>query len=137
MNNSKSLIDIRSRRFTAVLVVSCIGLFASFFYVYGQDKSEFPGGYDAVQTAPESHKVIFENTFVRVLEVSVSPNTTVPMHHHRWPSLLVSWDNRRQVTARALPQRGWHCEGYPERGSPHPSRHLDGGVDEAGANALR
>ena len=36
--------------------------------------------------------MIFENAFVRVLEVSVSPNTTVPMHHHRWPSLLVSWD---------------------------------------------
>ena len=52
----------------------------------------FPDGFDAVEAAPKSHQVIFENAFVRVLEVSVSPNTTAPMHHHHWPSLLVSWD---------------------------------------------
>ena len=69
-----------------------LGLFILHFTVYGQDKSSFPDGFDAVQAAPTSHKVLFENAVVRVLDVSVSPNTTVPMHHHRWPSLLVSWD---------------------------------------------
>jgi predicted metal-dependent enzyme (double-stranded beta helix superfamily) len=53
---------------------------------------DFPEGYDAVQAAPNSHRVLFENAFVRVLEVSVAPGTTVPMHHHRWPSLVVDWD---------------------------------------------
>ena len=35
--------------------------------------SDFPDGYDAVTVAPNSHKVIFENTLVRVLEVTVPP----------------------------------------------------------------
>jgi hypothetical protein len=77
-------------------ILAALGVIPAFFaspdISYAQDKSGFPDGYDAVQAAPNSHKVIFENVFVRVLEVSVSPGTTVPMHHHRWPSLLVSWD---------------------------------------------
>lgn len=55
-------------------------------------KHLFPTGRMRVQAAPNSHKVIFENALVRVLEVSVSPGTTVSVHHHRWPSLLLSWD---------------------------------------------
>ncbi|HZC65224.1 MAG TPA: hypothetical protein VE545_01515 [Candidatus Dormibacteraeota bacterium] len=46
--------------------------------LHAQDKSGFPYGYDAVKAAPKSHKVIFENEFVRVLEVTyrrlVPPN---------------------------------------------------------------
>lgn len=61
--------------------------------VYGQEESGFPDGYDAVQAAPNSHKVIFENALVRVFEVTVPPlGTTIPMHHHRWPSFFLSWD---------------------------------------------
>jgi hypothetical protein len=59
-----------------------------------EDKSGFPAGYDAVQAAPNSHKVIFENTLVRVLEVTVPPaGKTEPMHHHHWPSFFLSWDS--------------------------------------------
>ena len=58
-----------------------------------QDKSGFPEGYDAVEAAPGSHKVIFENRLVRVLEVTVpAPGKTEPMHHHRWPSFFLNWD---------------------------------------------
>lgn len=58
-----------------------------------QEKPGFPDGFDAVQAAPNSHKVIFENELVRVLEVTVPPSgTTEPMHHHRWPSFFLSWD---------------------------------------------
>jgi len=61
--------------------------------IYGEDKSGFPDGYDAVQAAPNSHKVIFENSLVRVLEVTVpSSGTTEPMHHHRWPGFFLNWD---------------------------------------------
>lgn len=68
-------------------------LLTGYFYVYAQDKSNFPDGYDAVQAAPNSHRVIFENEFVRVLEVTVpAPGTTEPMHHHRWPSFFLNWD---------------------------------------------
>ena len=40
---------------------------------FAQDRPDFPDGYDAVQAAPDSHKVIFENRLVRVLEVTVPP----------------------------------------------------------------
>jgi hypothetical protein len=57
------------------------------------DVSGFPEGFDAVQVAPESHKVIFENALVRVLEVTVPPSgQTEPMHHHRWPSFFLDWN---------------------------------------------
>jgi hypothetical protein len=76
------------------LVAACGLMFATgHFYLYGQDQTDFPGGYDAVQAAPGSHKVIFENAFVRVFEVTVPPaGTTIPMHHHRWPSFFLNWD---------------------------------------------
>ena len=46
-----------------------------------QSKEPFPDGYDAVVAAPKSHKVVFENAFVRVLEVTIpAPGTTEPMH---------------------------------------------------------
>jgi hypothetical protein len=58
-----------------------------------EGKSDFPDGYDAVQAAPESHKIIFENAMVRVLEVPIPPvGKPEPMHHHRWPGLMLHWD---------------------------------------------
>lgn len=46
-----------------------------------------------MQAAPKSHRVVFENSFVRVLEVTVPPaGETIPMHHHRWPSFFLTWD---------------------------------------------
>ncbi len=93
MNRLKHLSSGRKRRFATLLVVSSLLLSAGYFYAYGQNKSDFPDGYDAVQAAPNSHKVVFENEFVRVLEVSVPPpGTTIPMHHHRWPSFFLDWD---------------------------------------------
>jgi hypothetical protein len=93
MKQPKDLLRARKRGFSAVLSVSSLVLLASYSYLYGQDKSDFPDGYDAVQAAPNSHKVIFENAFVRVLEVTVPPaGSTIPMHHHRWPSFFLDWD---------------------------------------------
>ncbi len=63
------------------------------FYLHPQSKNDFPPGFDALQAAPHSHKLLFENAFVRVLQVDLpKPGETVPMHHHRWPSLVVDWD---------------------------------------------
>jgi hypothetical protein len=62
-------------------------------HAWASEASGFPDGYDAVQAAPDSHKVIFENALVRVLEVTVPPSgQTEPMHHHRWPSFFLDWD---------------------------------------------
>jgi hypothetical protein len=48
-------------------------IFAGHFYLQAQDKDGFRGGYDAVQAAPKSHRVIFGNAFVGVLEVTMPP----------------------------------------------------------------
>jgi hypothetical protein len=73
MKYLKGVFDTRRRALCGVLVASCLVLIATHFYAYGQNKSDFPDGFDAVQAAPRSHRVVFENAFVRVLEVSVLP----------------------------------------------------------------
>jgi len=86
-------LGIRTASFVALLTTTAV-MFGGYFYLYGQDKSAFPDGLDAVQAAPASHKVVFENAFVRVLEVTIPPaGKTEPMHHHRWPSFFLSWDS--------------------------------------------
>ncbi len=103
------------KRWLAVL--SClVALFisADYFYLYGQDKSGFPDGYDAVQAAPNSHKVIFENEFVRVLEVTMPPpGSTEPMHHHRWPGFFLDWD-----TGGGAPHVRYHTADGKVRDTP-------------------
>ena len=37
---------------------------------------------DPLKVASDTHKLIFENAFVRVLEVHVPPGKTEPMHRH-------------------------------------------------------
>jgi hypothetical protein len=61
MNEPKCFLQIRKRRVLLATSTLLIGLFILHFTVYGQDKSGFPDGFDAVQAAPKSHKVIFEN----------------------------------------------------------------------------
>jgi hypothetical protein len=99
-----------------IVVLAATVFCAAHFRVYGQDKTDFPDGYDAVQSAPNSHKVVFENEFVRVLEVTIPPpGMTEPMHHHRWPSFFINWDtgggsshiryHRGDGTVRDIPEK--------------------------------
>ncbi|MGB8481870.1 MAG: hypothetical protein WCE63_23975 [Acidobacteriaceae bacterium] len=87
----------------------------------GQDKTDFPEGFDAVEAAPQSHTVLFENSIVRVLQVVVAPGTREPMHHHRWPSIFLNWD----IGGRSGHIRIYHADGsihdVPSRETPiHP-----------------
>ncbi len=83
----------RSLQVSLAITLLSAMLLAVYLHASGEDKAGFPDGYDAVQAAPESHRVLFENAFVRVLEVKVPPpGTTIPMHHHRWPSFFLDWD---------------------------------------------
>jgi hypothetical protein len=83
----------RSKAVLGLSVVSLTALCAWQIRAWAGDKVDFPDGYDAVQAAPNSHKVIFENALVRVLEVTVPPKgQTEPMHHHRWPGFFLDWD---------------------------------------------
>src|SRR5687768_16151524 len=50
--------------------------------------ADWPKEKDAVIAAPENHKILLESENVRVLEVTVLPGETEPVHSHRWPSVL-------------------------------------------------
>ena len=77
----------------ALLLTFGLALCAQHAYLYGQDKSGFPDGHDAVQAAPRSHKVVFENAFIRVVYVTLPPaGSSEPMHTHRWPSVFLGYD---------------------------------------------
>ena len=49
---------------------------------------DWPDSLDALAAAPESHKLLFENDAVRVLETRIAPGDTTPVHTHRWPGVL-------------------------------------------------
>jgi hypothetical protein len=84
------LISTRAR-----IAISCVlvGIGAYGVLAAAADQSAFPDGCDAVTAAPNSHRVIFENALVRVLEVSIPPaGTSEPMHYHKWPGFFLDWD---------------------------------------------
>ena len=49
---------------------------------------EWPDSLDALAAAPAFHSLVLENDAVRVLETRIGPGETVPLHTHRWPSIL-------------------------------------------------
>jgi mannose-6-phosphate isomerase-like protein (cupin superfamily) len=44
--------------------------------------------YDSVMAAPDNYKLLYEDAHVRLLEVSVRPRETTPMHGHPYASVL-------------------------------------------------
>jgi hypothetical protein len=48
----------------------------------------WPESLDALAAAPESHRILFENEDVRVLETRIAPGETTEVHTHRWPGIL-------------------------------------------------
>lgn len=108
MKPTTRLIPLRRRGVAALAVgLSVAALLVLHAHGAGQNPPGFPDGYDAVQAAPNSHHVLCENAFVRVLEVTVPPATKEPMHHHRWPSLFLTWD----AGGRTAHQRYYRADG--------------------------
>jgi quercetin dioxygenase-like cupin family protein len=48
----------------------------------------WPDSLDALIAAPDFHELLLENERVRVLRVHIAPGQFVPVHTHRWPSVL-------------------------------------------------
>ena len=107
MNRTTNFLQSRKHIVAVLVLLSAAVFFAGRSYLFGQDKSDFPDGFDGVQAAPNSHRVLFENAFVRVLQVTVPPGTKEPMHHHRWPSLFLYWD----AGGRTAHQRYYRADG--------------------------
>ena len=55
----------------------------------------WPDSLDALTAAPAHHTVLLENERVRVVHTHIPPGQTVPVHTHRWPSVLfiVTWSD--------------------------------------------
>lgn len=55
----------------------------------------WPDALDALCAAPRHHTLLLENDRVRVLDARIPPGERVPVHTHRWPSVLyvVSWSD--------------------------------------------
>jgi quercetin dioxygenase-like cupin family protein len=51
-------------------------------------EQEWPDSLDAMAAAPYHHEVLFENERVRVLNSRIKAGETVPVHTHRWASVL-------------------------------------------------
>ncbi|MFT3827963.1 MAG: hypothetical protein QM731_28860 [Chitinophagaceae bacterium] len=49
----------------------------------------WPDSLDAIKAAPLSHTILYEDDSVRILNVTVLPGQTEPIHAHRWRS--VAW----------------------------------------------
>ncbi len=49
---------------------------------------KWPISTEAVHAAPNNHRVLFENDSVRLLEVTVQPGQTEPLHWHMYPSVF-------------------------------------------------
>jgi hypothetical protein len=43
---------------------------------------------DALIAAPKHHTLLLENEHARVLNVRIGPGELVPVHTHRWPSVV-------------------------------------------------
>lgn len=54
-----------------------------------EDNWAWPPSMDAMVAAPESHRVLFENDDVRVLEVTIAAGHREPEHTHRDPSVMI------------------------------------------------
>jgi quercetin dioxygenase-like cupin family protein len=49
---------------------------------------DWPAHLDAAAAAPDHHQVVLENESVRVLDTRIKPGEKVPVHTHRWPSVV-------------------------------------------------
>jgi quercetin dioxygenase-like cupin family protein len=48
----------------------------------------WPVSLDAIKAAPDHHDVLLENDQVRVLDTVIKVGATVPVHTHRWSSVM-------------------------------------------------
>lgn len=53
------------------------------------DEWPWPHELDALIAAPGSHRLLFENLHVRVLEIVIEPGAREPEHTHRWASVMI------------------------------------------------
>ncbi len=75
----------------------------------------YPLAYDSVLAAPNNYRLLFEDGHVRLLEVTVRPGETTPMHGHPYASVLafnaVAADPREIVDTKQAPESPLNGQG--------------------------
>jgi len=71
-----------------------------FLCAYWQRSSALPEELDPLKVAADSHKLVFENQFVRVLETHVPPGKTEPWHQHGRRVVVYLSDFHTRTTER-------------------------------------
>ena len=95
----------------------------------------WPGELDALIAAPGSHRLLFENDRVRVLEVVIAAGAREPEHTHRWPSVMIVEEPARiryyehgvrtfESPARDTPPQGHRAMWMGAEG-PHSVENID------------
>jgi len=56
---------------------------------------KWPEELDAMVAAPQHHKLLMENDFVRVIDTLIPPGEITNVHTHKWPASLyiISWSD--------------------------------------------
>ncbi len=79
-------------------------------------RSQTPDALDPVRVAADTHKVAFENAFVRVLDVHLPPGKTEPRHRHphgmsvyftNWDAKVTADGGQPEVRHRAAGTFQW------------------------------
>ncbi len=60
-----------------------------------QQPEQWPDELDALIAAPQHHKLLLENEFVRVLDAIIPPGETTAVHTHRFAAshIVISWSD--------------------------------------------
>jgi hypothetical protein len=95
----------------------------------------WPGTLDALVAAPDSHRVIMENSQVRVLEVVIEPGRHEPEHTHQAASVMIVDEPARlryyegETLRWESPERSGTPEGvrvnWMEPEGPHSVENID------------
>ncbi|HEY0448143.1 hypothetical protein [Actinophytocola sp.] len=90
---------------------------------------------DSTVVAPKSHRVVFENEHVRVLEVTLEPGAHEPEHTHRWPTVMMTdqpariryrvGDEVRYESPDPLPPSGELTGTWYDPQGPHSVENID------------
>lgn len=68
--------------------------------VYWRWSGAMPQELDPLKVAADTHKLVFENQFVRIIETRVPPGKTEPMHQHGRRVVVYLSDFNTRVTER-------------------------------------
>lgn len=78
-----------------------------------------PQELDALKVAADTHKLVFENKFVRVIETRVPPGKTEPMHSHGRRVVVYLSDFHTRTTERGKqPQENMRSRGLARWSEP-------------------